>query len=76
MGQVVSIGDYRERRQEERPETVREGAGLDGRPTYYCMSCGHEEFHLYPGGAVHCAHCSALMDNLAVAGRGRGQQTK
>lgn len=81
MGQLFSIDDYRARREQaqrekEQHEKLSEGAGLDGRPTYYCMSCGHDEFCLYPSGAVHCAHCSALMDNLAVSGPGRDQQSK
>jgi hypothetical protein len=80
MGQLVSLGDYRRQaqgRNKRKEESLSEGAGLDARPTYYCMGCGHDEFSLYPGGAVHCAHCSALMDNLGVVTRpGRGQQTK
>jgi hypothetical protein len=80
MGQLFSLGDYRSRRVEEskskpphKPHS--EDAGLDARPTYYCMACGHDEFALYPSGAVHCAHCCALMDNLGVVSR-RDQQTK
>lgn len=76
MGQLFSIDDYRKRREEELQARKQEGAGLDGRPTYYCTSCGCEEFYLYPSGTVHCAHCSAFMDNLAVLGPGRDQRTK
>jgi len=39
------------------------GAGAQ----YYCPRCDGDDFRLYASGMVHCAHCGALMRNLAVS---------
>ena len=64
MENVVRLADYRRRRA---GRGARRSPGHDsGGAQYYCLRCDGEEFRLYATGMVHCAHCGALMRNLAV----------
>jgi ribosomal protein L37AE/L43A len=64
MDKVVEIAEYRRKRQPaaERPQTAMPAAGSH----YVCLRCETNEFRLYSTGAVHCAHCGALMRNLLI----------
>ncbi len=59
---VVRLAEYRKRR---RPVAARRPQPSWG-AQYYCLRCDGDEFRLYASGSVHCAHCGALMRNLAL----------
>jgi len=63
MENVVRLADYRRRRQKAR----RAAAAADSEPQYFCLRCDAYEFRIYASGKVHCAHCGALIANLALA---------
>ena len=63
MENVVRLADYRRRKQ----RAVNREAPEVGAQQYYCTRCESGEFRLHATGAVHCAHCGALMANIAVA---------
>jgi hypothetical protein len=63
MGQLYRMSDYCRRAGKD----AAEEAAAEEKPTYFCMRCDSVEFRLHPDGSVHCAHCRALMSNLAVA---------
>lgn len=71
MAHIVRLSDYRKpagaRRRgatSARQLHPRELSG--GTPHYFCLRCDTDQFKLYPGGTVHCAHCGALMRNISV----------
>ena len=66
MENIVRLAEYRKRRKPARgavpaPEVLPTGA------QYFCTRCDADEFKLSAAGMVHCAHCGALMRNLAVS---------
>ena len=61
MENVVRLAAYRRRRK----ALACQPNPADG-PRYYCTRCDGDEFRLGESGAVHCAHCGALMRNLLV----------
>lgn len=36
---------------------------------YFCMRCDADTFRAYPTGAMHCAKCGSLMQNIFVNDR-------
>ncbi|OGA41788.1 MAG: hypothetical protein A3G28_04760 [Betaproteobacteria bacterium RIFCSPLOWO2_12_FULL_68_19] len=65
MENVVRLAAYRRRRKGAGPAPALPADG----PRYYCTRCDADEFRLAECGAVHCAHCGALMRNLSVSPR-------
>jgi hypothetical protein len=70
MAQIVRLSEYR------KPAAARRAAApaatpgtAEGTPHYFCLRCDTDQFKLYPGGTVHCAHCGALMRNISVLDR-------
>jgi ribosomal protein L37AE/L43A len=61
MENIVRLAEYRKRR-----KPPRRPSG-EPRAQYYCTRCDSGEFRLSAAGMVHCAHCGALMRNLAVS---------
>jgi ribosomal protein L37AE/L43A len=61
MENIVRLAEYRKRRKPARRPVPEAGA------QYFCTRCDSDEFKLSAAGMVHCAHCGALMRNLAVA---------
>ena len=61
---VLRLADYRRRR---RQATSRRTPPASCSAQYYCLRCDADEFRLYASGSVHCAHCGALMRNLALS---------
>jgi ribosomal protein L37AE/L43A len=62
MENIVRLAEYRKRRKPaQRAPTPELGS------QYFCTRCDADEFKLSAAGMVHCAHCGALMRNLAVA---------
>ena len=61
MENVVRLAEYR-RRRKALPCQANPAEG----PRYFCTRCDADEFRLGEAGAVHCAHCGALMRNLLV----------
>jgi hypothetical protein len=72
MAQIVRLSDYRKpaggRRRGMASATQPHApqALPNGTPHYFCLRCDTDQFKLYPGGTVHCAHCGALMRNISV----------
>ena len=72
---VVRLAEYRMRRrtttkrQQPAPASapVANGNPAAG-PQYFCTRCDADEFRLFASGRAHCAHCGAMMRNLAVKG--------
>jgi hypothetical protein len=66
MGTVVRLSEYR-----KPPPAARRDAGASPlaphSERYFCLRCDTDQFKLLPSGAVHCAHCGALMRNITVA---------
>ncbi|HZQ71994.1 MAG TPA: hypothetical protein VFB08_03690 [Burkholderiales bacterium] len=62
MEKVVSLADYRRRRE------LRQARfhAPDGVPHYYCQRCDTDQFKLYATGTVHCGSCGALIRNIVV----------
>lgn len=65
MENIVRLADYRKRRKPAGPASP--GAPPSAGAQYFCTRCDAGEFRLSPLGAVHCAHCGALMRNLFVS---------
>jgi ribosomal protein L37AE/L43A len=63
MENIVRLAEYRKRRKPARRGAVPETTGAQ----YFCTRCDSDEFKLSAAGMVHCAHCGALMRNLAVS---------
>ena len=61
MENIVRLAEYRKRRKPARRPVPEAGA------QYFCTRCDSDEFKLSAAGMVHCAHCGALIRNLAVA---------
>jgi ribosomal protein L37AE/L43A len=61
MENIVRLAEYRKRRKPARRAAPDVGA------QYFCTRCDSDEFRLSAAGMVHCAHCGALMRNIAVA---------
>lgn len=75
MAQIVTLSEYRKaaapRRAAVSATTPQQPAGTPhGAPHYFCLRCDTDQFKLYPGGTVHCAHCGALMRNITVSDKG------
>lgn len=62
MAQILKLSEYRKKRPQAAPKP-----SVNGAPHYYCQRCDSDHFKLYPGGAVHCGNCSALMRNIFVS---------
>jgi hypothetical protein len=69
VADVVWLNDLRKR---ERPGSAHAPAAEAPR-SYYCTRCHAGQFRLLASGHIHCAHCGALMRNIAVADTGREQ---
>ena len=76
---VVRLAEYRMRRrsaprkQPASTVTPAKGTGTAGNvtapgPQYFCTRCDADEFRLFASGRAHCAHCGAMMRNLAIKG--------
>jgi tRNA(Ile2) C34 agmatinyltransferase TiaS len=65
MENIVRLADYRKHRKPACPAPP--GAQPSAGAQYFCTRCDADEFRLSPLGAVHCAHCGALMRNLLVS---------
>ena len=59
MENIVSLADYRKRREVRR---AAPGAGA----RYFCTRCDSDVFKLSALGMVHCCSCGALMRNLVI----------
>lgn len=64
QGNIVRLAEYRKRRRQVASRRVL-SAGWGAQ--YFCLRCDADEFRLYASGNVHCAHCGALMRNLALS---------
>ena len=62
MKNVVRLDDYRKARKPLRTQPAPPDA-----PRYFCLSCDSDHFKLYASGSVHCAHCGALIRNIAAS---------
>lgn len=60
MASIVKLSDYR---RAGRPASPPQ----HDQPQYFCTRCDSAEFKLYASGEVRCAHCQALIRNVAVA---------
>jgi hypothetical protein len=69
MAQIVRLSEYRKPAAAKRPAASANGPA-NGAPHYFCLRCDTDQFKLYPGGSIHCAHCSALMRNITVSDKG------
>jgi ribosomal protein L37AE/L43A len=63
MENIVRLAEYRKRRKPAR----RAAPAPDTGAQYFCTRCDADEFRLSAAGMVHCAHCGALMRNIAVS---------
>lgn len=61
MASIVNLSDYR------RAGKATAGAPPSDQPQYFCTRCDSADFKLYASGEVRCAHCHALIRNVAVA---------
>ena len=68
---VVRLDEYRKTRLQTRPPArrpARKPAATHDAEHYFCMRCDGDQFKLYAGGEVHCAHCgSGRFSWFAVA---------
>jgi hypothetical protein len=70
MAQIVRLSEYRKPAAARRAVAPAATPGAaEGAPHYFCLRCDTDQFKLYPGGIVHCAHCGALMRNISVLDR-------
>jgi hypothetical protein len=60
MASIVNLSDYRR-------AGKAAGAPPVDQPQYFCTRCDSADFKLYASGEVRCAHCQALIRNVAVA---------
>lgn len=60
MASIVNLSDYR---RTGRPAS----APAQDQPQYFCTRCDSADFKLYASGEVRCAHCHALIRNVAIA---------
>jgi len=65
MENIVRLAEYRSRRR--KAAARRAAPAPEAGAQYFCTRCDSDEFRLSAAGMVHCAHCGALMRNLAVA---------
>jgi hypothetical protein len=65
MATIVRLADYRRSKSVPRKQTSA-ASGTAGAPHYFCMRCDGDRFMAYCSGAIHCAHCGALMRNILV----------
>jgi hypothetical protein len=71
---VVRLAEYRMRRRNARRQPAAPAAtptpatGNATGPQYFCTRCDADEFRLFASGKAHCAHCGAMMRNLAIKG--------
>ena len=75
MAQIVRLSEYRKAGSTRRAAmsstgSPQAGGAPHGAPHYFCLRCDTDQFKLFPGGTVHCAHCGALMRNITVADKG------
>ena len=61
---VVQLDQYRKARQPVRTQVSV--SSVPDAEHYFCMRCDGDRFMAYCSGAIHCAHCGALMRNIAV----------
>jgi ribosomal protein L37AE/L43A len=73
MATIVNLSDYRTPRQAQRRDVPAPDAGIKPGPHYFCTRCETDRFKLFASGTVHCAHCGALMRNIAVAESDQGK---
>ncbi len=68
MAQIVRLSEYRKQAAPRRSAATATtpAANPPGAPHYFCLRCDTDQFKLFPGGTVHCAHCGALMRNISV----------
>ena len=72
MAQIVRLSEYRKAGASRRgggsstTTTPPQGTMQGSTPHYFCLRCDTDQFKLFPGGSVHCAHCGALMRNISV----------
>lgn len=71
MAQIVRLSEYRKAGGSRRSgtSTSPQTGAPGGAPHYFCQRCDTDQFKLYPGGSVHCAHCGALMRNITISDR-------
>jgi hypothetical protein len=67
MARVLNLDDFRAR---TRRVPRNPASGVPESAVYFCNRCAAEQFTLSPRGAVHCAHCGALMRNISVTNPG------
>ena len=60
MASILNLSDYRRTGR-------RASAPQPDQPQYFCTRCDSADFKLYSSGQVRCAHCHALIRNVAVA---------
>jgi ribosomal protein L37AE/L43A len=65
MENIVRLAEYRSRRR--KAAARRAAPAPEAGAQYFCTRCDSDEFRLSAAGMVHCAHCGALMRNIAVA---------
>lgn len=71
---VVRLAEYRMRRRSASRQPSRPAPspaatpGNASGPQYFCTRCDADEFRLFASGKAHCAHCGAMMRNLAIKG--------
>ena len=66
---VVRLAEYRQRRARRQPAAATAPAtGPNTGAQYFCTRCDADQFRLFASGKAHCAHCGAMMRNLAIKG--------
>ena len=64
MENIVQLAEYRKRRKPAKPAVAPADIGAQ----YFCTRCDADQFRLFASGKAHCAHCGAMMRNLAIKG--------
>jgi ribosomal protein L37AE/L43A len=67
MKNVVNLSDYRRPGRSAAPAS----APAQDQPQYFCTRCDSADFKLFASGEVRCAHCQALIRNVAVVAEKR-----
>jgi hypothetical protein len=67
---VVRLAEYRQRRRARRQPSAATvpAVGPSSGAQYFCTRCDADQFRLFASGKAHCAHCGAMMRNLAIKG--------
>ena len=65
MSNIIDLG---ERRKPAPAKPARRAPVWTGLVVRFCTACTCEEFKILAAGAVHCAGCGLLMNNLTVIG--------